>query len=61
MRARALEPVPDLEHQERVPASVHAPAALVVLRQLARLPVRSVLLRVVAADAHSIPRLKKAR
>jgi hypothetical protein len=60
-RAQALALVPDLAHQECVPASAHAPAAQVVLHQQARLPVRSVLHRAVAEDVRSTPRPKKAR
>ena len=44
-----------------VPASVHVPAAQAELLPLARLPVRSVLLRVDAAAGPSTPRPKKAR
>jgi hypothetical protein len=61
VRAQALAPVLDLALLVRVPASVLVLAAPAELRPLARRPVHSVLLRAVAADVRSIPRLKKAR
>ncbi len=61
VHALGLVRVPDLARLERVPASVLVPVAQAELHPLARLPVHSAHLRVVAADVRSIPRLKKAR